>query len=79
MACVVRCPECVALHQTSRVHKQFASRTCIGWAVHYDEAGVYHSHNRNWTTTEWHCSSGHIFNTRARNRCPAEGCDFPLI
>jgi hypothetical protein len=40
----------------------------------YDEEGILHDHNPNVTTTAYRCSNGHIFETRERHKCPADGC-----
>lgn len=70
----MKCPECVASNQASRVYRKGCTKALMGWSPYYDEDGKYHSHDGNVTTAGFSCSNGHYFQRKYRDRCPS--CDF---
>ena len=71
----LRCPWCVTDGEPSTMRADGGGlRTAMGWSPHYDEAGVYHSHDPNgagWVTLS--CSRGHTWRYN-EGCCPS--CDF---
>ena len=70
----MKCPECVKLGMKSVLHASGGITTLMCGQYFYDEDGVYHSHDPNLTTTEWHCSQGHQGYKREKKACPAPNC-----
>ena len=79
----MRCPQCVQEDQTSRCFKgnRTVTTAMAGVQRYWDEAGVYHSHDPNRSTSTFHCSRGHRWTITTRQQCPA--CSFgkeePLV
>jgi len=74
----MKCPECVATDQKSRITPGMASVTAMYCAPYYDEEGVYHHHDLNTTTTRYGCTNGHEWRgTSPPLKCP--GCDWPNV
>lgn len=72
---IVKCKECVASGQKSRVYGGGAGRmTCVGFTPYYDEDGKHHFHNPNVFTTGYHCSKGHSWVEKTRSSC---WCGWP--
>jgi len=68
------CPKCDA---------DLVNGTCVSMRTQmagptpgYDENGVYHSHDPNWSTSTYECENGHTVKRKTRKSCPGEGCDF---
>lgn len=66
----MRCPECIAEGERSRLTSGGGMTTLLGYRPYYDEDGVYHDHDPNTTTTGYSCSRGHKFTIRTKRSCP---------
>ncbi len=55
----MKCPECVAEGERSKVYPHESHRTLLAVQRYFDEDGTYHSHDPNKTTTKYECSRGH--------------------
>lgn len=66
----MRCPECVAEGERSRVTSHGGMTTLMGHYPYYDEDGIYHNHDPNWTTSGYSCSRGHQFSRATLKECP---------
>lgn len=71
----MRCPQCVESGERSCVYPRETTSTLRMHGRFYDEDGVFHHHDPNWTSTEFSCSHGHRWATRWRAACPAG--DYP--
>lgn len=72
----MRCRECAAADQESRVYVNRSERHAMAWQPYYDEDGSYHSHDPNTVATEYTCSNGHTFVITGKVPCPAQGCNY---
>ncbi len=72
----MKCLTCIEQGMTSQVFPGAGMSTCLGHDPYWDEAGVYHSHDPNWHSTNYRCSAGHTWAVSIRQKCPAPGCDF---
>lgn len=71
-----KCPICLDQGWKSRVHGGDGGyRTLMAFSSFWDEAGVRHSHDPNWLTSQYQCSNGHAFAVKSRQPCPAG--DYP--
>jgi len=63
-----RCPVCVKQGKESKVYPSGLGCTCTLMATYdyYDEKGVYHHSDPNWTTCTFTCSNGHDFSVSSR-------------
>ncbi len=66
----MKCPECVKQDKKSQVYPGISTTTCMGWQTYYDEDGMFHSHDPNWTTTGYACSEGHEWTESKQHPCP---------
>lgn len=66
----MKCPTCVEQETKSCVYPGMGSVTMMGWQAYYDEDGMYHSHDPNWTTTGYRCSEGHYWQGIGQTACP---------
>ena len=62
------CPICKAEGEKSTIHVGMQTRTLMGWTPYYDEDGVLHDKDPNWTTTSLSCSRGHMGVVKTRGR-----------
>ena len=70
MLIVKFCPDCVAEGEKSTVRNLGSSQTLLGGATaFYDEAGKFHRHDPNVTTTAYKCSRGHTWEERVEREC----------
>jgi hypothetical protein len=64
------CPVCEKLGKKSTVYPDgWRSQTLLYCQPFYDEAGEYHHHDRNTTTSGYRCSNGHQWKTEERGSC----------
>jgi len=72
----MKCPECVASGQTSKLYPQGSTSTLMGWSgPYYDEQSEFHSHDPNTVTSGYTCSNGHNFGQSRKRPCPSRGCE----
>jgi hypothetical protein len=71
----MKCPECVKEGRKSTVYPGSGMTTAMACSPYYDEEGVYHFHDRNYTTQNYSCSNGHRWDERSRSKCI--NCDWP--
>lgn len=57
----MKCPECAANGQTSKVYVGHSTATLMASVPFYDEDGNYHHNDPNIYTTRYSCSNGHKF------------------
>lgn len=67
------CEKCKESGLRSTVHGGVSMSTLMHCPSWYDEDGRYHTHDLNWTTSDWHCSNGHRWRVREQGSCPACG------
>jgi hypothetical protein len=72
----VRCPECVAQGQLSKVYIGGTIVTDMGTDRYYDEDGVFHNHDPNIRSTSYECSNKHYWYDGVMPKCPVEGCTY---
>lgn len=72
----MKCPECVAEGERSRVGMEGTTRTLMPTQTFWDEDGVLHMHDPNVATTTYSCSRGHRWREARKPPCPEETCDF---
>ena len=65
----MKCKECVANGQKSKVYPGYSTTTCAGVQTFYDEDGKFHIHDPNVTTTTYTCSNGHEWVEDKRSKC----------
>lgn len=73
----MKCSACVAAGKRSRVYIHGGRSTLMSAAIsaaHYDEDGVYHRHDPNYTDYAYSCSNGHKWTVRKYSKCPS--CDW---
>lgn len=70
----MRCPQCVAERERSRVYDRGQSTTCMGAEYFYDEDGKHHEHDPNVTTRYLSCSRGHRWAEQTVQECSS--CDY---
>lgn len=63
------CNNCAEEGETSRLFIGAGTVTVAYSAPFYDENGIYHHHDPNWTTTTCNCSRGHKFTVRTKQGC----------
>lgn len=68
------CFECKLLGQDSVTYSSSGSTTLAWSSPFWDEKGLPHFHDSNWTTYDVSCSRGHRFRCSTRKKCPS--CDF---
>ena len=73
----MKCPECVAAGEKSRVTPGLTAVTDMYFAPYYDEAGVRHHHDGNSRTTNYSCSNGHAWVESTLAKCGS--CDWPDV
>jgi hypothetical protein len=61
----MKCPECVAANQTSRINIGHSTRPAKCGVAYYDETGTYHPAATPPTTTRYECSNGHTWKVTA--------------
>jgi hypothetical protein len=72
----MKCPVCVREGTKSRVDADGGSATtAMASPSWWDEDGVYHHHELNWSGSSYQCSLGHRWHTSYRPACPAG--DYP--
>lgn len=68
----MKCPRCETAGEASRVFAPMVSMsTLMAHQAYWDEAGVYHSHDPNWDTSEYSCSNRHRWVVSRLYGCPA--------
>lgn len=73
----MKCPECVAAEQTSKVYPLGSAKTSIGWSPFWDEQGVYHAHDPNRVSSAYKCSNGHCWlEDGVLLPCPNDDCMY---
>lgn len=72
----MRCAVCVKAGDRSRVWPLGRSVTLMGWSEHYDEMGIFHSHDPNRHSSAYVCSKGHHWTVSGIPACPADECDY---
>lgn len=55
----VKCPQCVAEGEKSRVCVGSSATTCVCGEEFYDADGRHHYHDPNTTTVHYRCARGH--------------------
>ena len=70
-----KCPQCNEADIRSTVTGHDESTTLLMDYQYYDEDGRYHSHDPNWTSSDYRCSNGHQWTERSQNGCEACGTD----
>ena len=68
------CPVCEKEGKLSQVNVGLSMVTLAGHIPYYDEKGLYHDHDPNYTTTEFNCSNGHKFTKSYKSVCP--NCNY---
>jgi hypothetical protein len=58
------CPYCVREKAKSRVVPGLCTRTALGYQPYYDEAGVLHDEDPNYSVCDFECSRGHLYKRR---------------
>ncbi len=72
----MKCPQCVREGKTSRLYnEQGGTMTCIAFQHYYDEKGLYHTHDPNWTSWFYKCSNGHSVCVSTFSGCKACGTE----
>lgn len=67
------CPECGG----ELVFGSGATRKTLAMGSNgYDEDGVYHNHDPNWTKSTYTCENGHRVRRSTQSACPAPNCDY---
>jgi hypothetical protein len=56
-----RCPVCVQKGYKTKLYVGGTTTTLMAAVPFYDENGKYNYNDPNWSTTSYHCSSGHTF------------------
>lgn len=69
----VICQQCQTTGVTSTVTRLGSMSTLLGFNTHYDEQGVFHSHDPNVRTTSYRCSNGHEWKDARKTPCPSCG------
>lgn len=76
----MKCPECVATGQRSRVYPGARGAFYRGEAPFYDEDGVFHRHGTDTERRDFSCSIGHQWTERTERRlCLTDGCTWAGI
>jgi len=70
----MKCKECEAQGEVSRVYPGQATVTAMYCAPFYDEEGRLHSHDSNIHTTSYHCNKGHKWTVKSKGKC---WCGWP--
>lgn len=71
----MKCPECEAAGQRSRVYPdEMGFSTSMVVQRFWDEDGVRHVHDPNHRSFGFSCSNGHRWHKSEPNKCPA--CDY---
>ncbi len=70
----MKCPECTKESEVSRVYPNSGGTTLMGYNEFYDEAGHYHFHDPNSTSTFYQCSRGHQWADSHSSHC---WCGWP--
>lgn len=71
----MRCPECIADGERSRITIHGGTTTALPWSEHYDEDGVRHAHDPNTTATVLICTRGHQWTDEQQPACSVG--DYP--
>jgi len=53
------CSQCKKEGLTSTIQRGWTMTTLMGVSEYWDENGIYHFDDPNYSTTEWSCSQGH--------------------
>ena len=69
------CEKCKVEGLKSYVYVGCSSVTLMYSPSYYDKDGNYHSHDFNWSTTEYSCSNGHHFTVRSKMGCKTCGVE----
>ena len=70
-----KCPFCEKEGKKSKLYSGGAMQTLMGGSESfYDEDGKKHYHEINTTTRDYHCSNGHYFTRKYKQKCPS--CDY---
>lgn len=72
----VKCPECAAQDQRSRIYPGCTVVTAMCTDYYYDEDGVFHHHDPNVRSTDYTCSNGHRWFDSVIPECPVDGCAY---
>ncbi len=71
---VVECP--VEGCEATQFIDHGGGTTLLGWQPHFDDEGVYHSHNPNMRTLKLECQNKHWFRVSGKNPCPVKACAY---
>ena len=65
----MKCPECIAEDERSKVFDHGGMVTDMYFAPFYDEDGNRHQHDMNWRTSHFTCSRGHDWHESWQPKC----------
>lgn len=74
----MRCPKCLEQGEKHIVYPGARTTTLLSMSDHvfWDENNWAHDHNSNTLTDSYHCSRGHYWAVKRKNKCPVKQCDW---